>query len=130
MIVVIAVASNLFAYAEIQRITSLQLIPGEYQVRVKEYASGSNFDIVDAAVLEELQHCISEIQYKGIFLGDPFITQEEPTYSLIICSKDIYCVFIVSESSSRVMGQRTTISIKNDEALYQFLQCEISHQNK
>lgn len=93
------------------------------EVSLKDYSSGRNVDVVDAATIEKIKNDISEIQFDGIYDGIDLTTPEDQAYSVIVFSKTPHAFefFHISAfpEKSRIIGGDFSISIKNYEDLYE-----------
>ncbi len=109
---------NILAANELKKITNGFENQSEVQMTLKEYPSGRTINITDSATIKELYSQIALLQYNGLFLMQTEFDNTHTSYSLTVSSKEMYMIFVLSDSPSYVIGKNFSISIKNYNALY------------
>lgn len=109
---------NILAANELKKITNNFENQSEVQMTLKEYPSGRTINITDSATIKELYSQIALLQYNGLFLMQTEFDNTHTSYSLTVSSKEMYMIFVLSDSPSYVIGKNFSISIKNYNALY------------
>ena len=109
---------NILAANELKKITNNFENQSEVQMTLKEYPSGRTINITDSATIKALYSQIALLQYNGLFLMQTEFDNTHTSYSLTVSSKEMYMIFVLSDSPSYVIGKNFSISIKNYNALY------------
>lgn len=111
---------NILLWDKLSSITAQISQSSDVQISLKDYKSGSCIAIDDPVNRDEFCKSIAKIKYDGLFLGRDYITNDEQAYSVIISSKDMYIIVIISDLAGQayVVEDSFNIAIRNFEDLY------------
>mgnify|MGYP001054194586 FL=1 len=111
---------NILLCDKMSNITTQISQSSDVQISLKDYKSGNCIAIDDPVNRDEFCKSIAKIKYDGLFLGRNYITNDEQAYSVIVSSKDMYIIVIISDLAGQayVVGDSFNIAIRNFEDLY------------
>ena len=126
VIIALALIGVFIAVINIQALNELWDLKNSFnntsavRITLKDYRSGRTIEGINNAALEEICEEVSNIQYRGLYLGKDRIDPDDQAYSLVISTEDSQEILIItaSGSQSRIVRSVFPISIKNCDGLY------------
>ncbi len=99
----------------------------DVRITLKDYQSGRTIEVINNTTLEEICEEVSNIQYRGLYLGKERIDPDDQAYSLVISTEDSQKILIITASGnqSRIVRSIFSISIKNHDGLYRMVKTSL-----